>query len=372
MNILESQFILENLIVIFSLFLILVIPRYAKVFWSLQSVKQNVVNNKSRLHSIDTLKGLAIIGVIIIHACYLLLNKYSGYEAIILTFINNIFRFAIPIFLFSSGLLLKPFVWQFKYIFHFYMSKVLRITVPYILVNIALWQIGYNDSASLLQLIVTGKMAIPFYFIPVLFQLYLLYPILDYCRRISPQYLLLASLIVSIISFLTPSTWQIGEFPLFTQYLVFFVYGMVRQDVIKVIYPRAWFELLLIYFILNIILASVIPFILIEQNIWESIYFYNFQIILGFGFIFTSLYYLEAKKLGHQILNKIFSPLGKLSLWIFLLHFPIQQILFNSFEDNYAFLALELMQNIFLTCIITVPLAWILHYFYSIPRFPQL
>jgi peptidoglycan/LPS O-acetylase OafA/YrhL len=373
MNILNSQFMLENIIVIFSLFLILAIPRYSKAFWSIEVLKHNFVSDKkNRLNSIDSIKGMAIVAVIIIHSCYLLLSKYSeGYEANTFTFINNIFRFAIPVFLFSSGLLLRPFIWRAKNILSFYISKIIRIGIPYILVNIALWQVGYNNSENLWQLIITGDMVVPFYFIPVLFQLYFLYPILDYFRKISPKYLLLISLIISVISFFIPITWQIYGFPLFFQYLIFFVYGMLRQDVLQLKSAKVWNELFLIYIILQIIIANIAFFIVSEKNIWESFYLYNFQIILGFGFIFTSLYYLEAKKLGHKIIQKIFAPLGRLSLWIFLLHFPIQQILFTTNNRENLFI-IDLVQNILFTLIITIILAFIFDRIYSITKFIKL
>jgi peptidoglycan/LPS O-acetylase OafA/YrhL len=367
------EFLLENYFVIISLIILFIVPRYNTVFWRLSYSHQDISNHKIRSNNIDAIKGIAIISVIIIHACYLLLSKYNnGYESIILTFINNIFRFAIPVFLFSSGFLLKAFVWRSKNIFNFYTDKVLRIGIPYILVNIALWQIGYNNSSPLNHLLFTGEMAVPFYFVPVLFQLYLLYPLLDYFRRLNPKYLLLISLIISIISFLLPITWNINGFPLFTQYLVFFVYGMVRQDALKQKSVKTWIELLLIYFILQIGMASIIGSIISDNNIWEYIYFYNFQIILGFSFIFTSLFYLESKNIGYKVIQNIFAPLGRLSLWIFLLHFPIQQFIFSIFLNSNTIVLVELIQNIILTSIITIPLAYILNRIYSIPRLSKL
>ena len=102
-----SQFLIEFCFVIVSLFIIISIPRYSRVFWSLKAdIGQSKFSTHNRLKSIDTIKGLAIVGVIIIHSCYLLFSKYSGIaETIALSLINNTFRFAIPVFLFTSGLL---------------------------------------------------------------------------------------------------------------------------------------------------------------------------------------------------------------------------------------------------------------------------
>lgn len=363
-----SQFLLEYYFVIITLVMLFFIPHYSKSFWDI-SLKSYFNNNKNRIKSIDTIKGIAIIGVIIIHSCYFLLDKYTSYsEVITLTLINNIFRFSIPVFLFSSGFLLKEFVWKSKNIAYFYINKFLRIGIPYIIINLFLWKIGYNSSASFWYLLITGDMAIPFYFIPVLFQLYLLYPILDYFRKISPKYLLLISLIISIISFFTPSTWQINGFPLFTQYLIFFVYGMLKKDILQKKSSKIWAELLFIYIVLQIIM-SISAYFIMNQYMWKLIYFYNFQIILGFGFIFTILSYLESKKIGYKIIQKIFAPIGIYSLWIFLLHFPIQENLFILTKNFNLPLLIFLSQNIILTLILTIPIAFILNYIYSSLRF---
>jgi len=370
----QTQFILEYIIGGIGLLILLIIPRYSRVFWSLKAdIGQSKFSTHNRLKSIDTIKGLAIVGVIIIHSCYLLFSKYSSgiAETIALSLINNTFRFAIPVFLFSSGLLLKPFIWRAQNILQFYATKVFRILIPYIFVNLVLAGIDYNNSAPLWQLILTGDMAIPFYFVPVLFQLYLLYPILDYIRHISPRYLLLGALIISVISFVISDTWQFYGVPLCGQYLVFFVYGMVRQDILEAKSAKIWSELLIIYFVLEIILLAILFIFGFNQNTWELIYFYNFQPLLGFGFIFVSVYYLQSQKLGYKFMQKTFATLGKLSLWIFLLHFPIQQFLFNNIQNIDIGIIIVFIYNFGLTLIISLSLAFIINKIYNILQYTK-
>jgi surface polysaccharide O-acyltransferase-like enzyme len=363
----SSQFVFENLFVIFSIVILLFIPRYSKIFWDIDS-SYNSINTK-RLKSIDAIKGMAIISVILIHTCYLLLYKYNGtFEIVTLNFINNISRFAIPIFLFNSGLLLKPFIWRKEYILNFYISKFIRIGVPFILINIILWQIGYNKSDTLWKLIFTGDMAVPFYFIPILFQLYLLYPLLDLMRKINPKYLLLGSLIISIISFFIPATWYLYNFPLATQYLVFFVYGMLRKDILSEKISNIWRELILIYVILNAIFIISMLYNNLATNTLKLLYFYNFQLILGFGFIFIVFKYLQSHKFGSQTTNSIFAPIGKISLWIFLIHFPIQQLLFINIIGLDLPLSITLIHNFILTSLTSIVLAFILAKIYDIPK----
>lgn len=365
-----SQFVLEYLFVIIGLIILLAVPRYAKIFWvtNIDFLRKD----KNRLQSIDAMRGIAILGVIIIHTCYLLAYKYNGIaETITLNFINNIFRFAIPVFLFTSGLLLKKFIWQKSYIFNFYFSKFIRIGIPYIIINIILWQIGYNTSAPLWQMILTGSMAEPLYFIPILFQLYLLYPILDYIRSISPKYLLIISLIISIFSFFMSNTWYIGDFPLFTQYLIFFVYGMVRKDIFTNKISNIWLELILIYIVLQFIFIISMIYSNTDINILKLLSFYNFQPILGFGFIFSIFKYLKSNILGAKLIQKFFSSIGKLSLWIFLLHFPIQQFLFNNIQNIEIGIIIVFIYNFGLTLIISLSLAFIINKIYNILQYTK-
>jgi surface polysaccharide O-acyltransferase-like enzyme len=361
----NNQFIFENLFVIFSLIILLFIPRYANIFWNI-NFNYNLIHIK-RLKQIDAIKGISIIAVILIHSCYLIYYQYIETNSIIaINLINNISRFAIPVFLFTSGLLLKPFIWDKKYIFNFYFSKFIRIGIPYILVNLVLWQIGYNNSSSLWKLLITGDMAVPFYFIPVLFQLYILYPLLDYMAKLSPKYLLLGALMISIISFFIPDTWNLYDFPLFMQYLIFFVYGMLRKDILNNKISNIWGELIIIYLTLQAIFIIPLIYNNTEISIYRYLYFYNFQLILGFGFIFTMVKYLQSNKFGANFIQNIFAPIGKISLWIFLLHFPIQQFLADQLYTDNLNLILYLLQNFILTIIISIPISWILGNVYLI------
>lgn len=363
----SSQFIFENLFVIFSLIILLFIPRYSNIFWDINTNYNPT--NKKRLKSVDAIRGIAILAVIIIHTSYLLLYQYNEpFEIITLNFINNISRFAIPVFLFTSGLLLKPFIWERKYIFKFYWDKFIRIGVPYILLNIILWQIGYNNSSSLLNLILTGDMAVPFYFVLILFQLYLLYPLLDYIRKINPKYLLLGSIIISISSFFSPATWYLYDIPLFPQYLIFFVYGMLRQDILNKKISNIWGELIVIYLLLQTIFLAFIFFNNIDTSILRFLFFYNFQPMLGFGFIFILIKYIKSNKFGAYFMQNIFAPIGKISLWIFLIHFPIQQFLLNNIIEFDLSLLTTLIHNFISTLIISIILGFIMAKIYDITQ----
>lgn len=360
-----EQFILEYLLVAFSIFILLFIPRYRRLLLVVGGKSQNF-NLKTRLWQIDAIKGISILAVVIIHACYLLLPLYTQlYDIIILSLINNFSRFAIPVFLFSSGLLLKPFIWNKRAIAQFYISKFIRIGIPYILICILLWMLGYNNSAPLWELMIKGSMSVPFYFVIVLFQIYLIYPILDSIRKINPYLLLTLTFIISTASFFMPHTWAWYGIPLLWQYLIFFTYGMLRKDILDSKISPIWRELIWIYLILQFLVVLLVQFIYYELNIILPMSFYNFQILFGFAFIFSALRALHSSNRLNSVLKNFISPLGRISLWIFLLHFPIQETIFQLSSNNNSSLTMELLKNITLTLIVTIPISILLDLTYS-------
>jgi surface polysaccharide O-acyltransferase-like enzyme len=360
----QSQFLLEYLVMIIGILILLVIPRYSQLFWNIDT-KDTSIPPQKRLTSIDTLKGIAIISVIIIHACYLLGFEYNTlFDSILLSIVNNIFRFAIPVFLFTSGLLLKPFIWSGRGIIQFYGSKIIRIAIPYIIITTILWQIGYSGDITLPKLLISGEAAIPFYFIPVLFQLYLLYPLLDYIRKISPKYLLIGALSISLISFFIPDTWYLWDMPLCGQYLIFFVYGMVRKNIFIEAPSSIWQELIWIYFALQASIIVLLPYLNLNETIVKSLSFYNVQIFFGFAIIFIVWNYFQKSNPIATMIQNIVSPLGRISLWIFLFHFPIQQLIFVLYPFSDQLLIIQIILYTLIPIIITLPISFGSAYLY--------
>jgi surface polysaccharide O-acyltransferase-like enzyme len=359
----QIQFLLEYLVIITGTIILLFTPRYARLFWNIDT--QNSKITQKRIPAIDTLKGIAIIGVIIIHTCYFLMLQYNtNFDIIVLSVINNIFRFAIPVFLFISGLLLNPFIWNRGAILYFYGSKIIRIAIPYIMLSIILWKVGYSGDSNLPKLLISGEAAIPFYFIPVLFQLYLLYPLLDYIRNRSPKYLLIGALIISLISFLIPDTWYIWGIPLCGQYLIFFIYGMVRKNIFTEAPSSIWRELIWIYLGLQALIIILLPYLNLSETIVKSLSFYNVQIFFGFAVIFTLWNYVHKSSPMSKILQNIFTPLGRISLWIFLFHFPIQQIMFMLQPFPNQLLLVQIILYTLVPLTITLPISFGFAYLY--------
>ena len=97
----------EKLVYILLLsFIVFSIPLFRKIFFFEIAKKERVYSRKKRYDFFDFLKGTAILAVVLIHINGSFYKDIYSDNIFIITF-NNIFRFAIPFFLISSGVLLS-------------------------------------------------------------------------------------------------------------------------------------------------------------------------------------------------------------------------------------------------------------------------
>jgi peptidoglycan/LPS O-acetylase OafA/YrhL len=280
---------------------------------------------KNRLPFFDLIKGVAIWAVIFIHVGHFYLHfPFGSKDLLFIDLTNNLTRFAIPLFVICSGLLLNP-LQSSKQIKNFYWRKIWRIFVPYILCTIAYAIFGGYSWAQFLYYLISGKAEIPYYFMIVLLQLYLLYPLLNLFRE--EKYFLPITFLISLICYFIPETRFFYGVPLCCEFIFFFSYGMycrhkflnyrpVRQE------NYLWLFIALFYSAL----------ILIEPE-----YYYNTQLFYGLA-IFNLIFYFQKQIVANKLMAAILIKFGQNSLWIYLIHFPIVYwlyILFNYLKFNY-------------------------------------
>lgn len=134
---------------------------------------------------IQKLRGISIISVVVIHV---LAQYYSILDVtpkiLGLMFVDIVAHFAVPSFIFISGLVLSKY--QKYNIAMFYNKRVKSIFIPYIFASLwyfLFWYIvdGYNPPIGEFfnSLLKANSMYHLWYFIPLI-QLYLLYPIINF------------------------------------------------------------------------------------------------------------------------------------------------------------------------------------------------
>jgi len=280
---------------------------------------------KNRIAFFDFIKGLAILAVIFIHVGYFnVFFPIAQPQLFFLYLTNNIARFAIPIFLICSGILLNPLT-DSRQIKEFYTRKIWRIFLPYGLCTLAYALYFSSNVPEFFYNLISGRAVLPYYFIIVLIALYLLYPLLDKLR--SEKYFLPACFAISLVSYFIPQIRAVYGTPLFLEFLFFFAYGLVsRQRFLNYQKDKQeaclWLATILFY----------LAIILIRPG-----YYYNTQLFYGLA-IFNLLFYCQKMLTRNKFIFKLVSAFGKNSLWVYLLHFPLvylSYILISGLAVNY-------------------------------------
>lgn len=201
---------------------------------------------KPRLLAIDFLRILAMIAVMVVHVSSTYLDSGSRYTFLgmnLAFFLNQGARFCVPLFFLLSGFSLGT--GEGGYL-AFLKKRVVRVAAPYVVWTLLyLWSnVGFDwrawlaqlgDLPRLLRTFLTGEAAPHLYFIPILFQFYLLYPLL--CRWVRRRpfrsalwsfvitFFLLGAYMLSALGALPPVGWPY-VWMLFPFWLFYFVAGM--------------------------------------------------------------------------------------------------------------------------------------------------
>ncbi len=142
---------------------------------------------RERLEELDILRAFALLGVIFIHilgASFQFVGRWSlTWE--IYVFCDQFLRFAVPVFVFLSGftLGLKYFHKSFRLI-EFFKKRVWRILPWYFFWSAAIYVYTHfvvtehGQQFPLWKLIFLGKADYHLYFVSMIFQLYLLFPLI--------------------------------------------------------------------------------------------------------------------------------------------------------------------------------------------------
>lgn len=338
---------MEEAIIITLFFIVVGIPYFASTFFRIDTKEESSV--KKRIPFFDMLRGIAILAVILIHVRRFFELDNALYDLTFLYSANNFARFAIPFFLICSGILLNPSVQNW---WKFYKKKIIRIGIPYVFFS-ALLAYGLGQIDSFFYMLITGSASVPYYFMIILFQCYLLYPLLVQFKAYKTE-LLVISFFVSFASFLYPDSWYYNTFPLVTKYIFFFVYGFAkREDFLNFANQKK-----------DLIVWSLITFLYIALALFDPEKLYNVRLFYGIA-LFNLFFFIQPAIEKLYILSEPLEWLGKNSLWIYLIHFPFTQatyLLFSEHIQNYYILFFASFVG---SVLMVIPFAYILNWAYS-------
>lgn len=285
------------------------------------------------LHRTNVIKGLAILAVVLLHILAYPYGIYNSDQQIFFISLDQLGRFCMPAFIMLSGYGLA-----FKYekekinYFEFLKKRVWKLLPLYLLWSFAsiliiksipAWSFG-NQPISLITQLLLGQADYQLYFLPVIFQLYALFPLLWLFRK-KANLLLVSALLIQITLFIFYASKVTNsdrfEYVLSLSWIAYFVFGIylkikeIPKLLIKLALPLGiGFFALMAFSSLTQINAGVDPLPALK---------FTRLVVLPFGLIFN-LALIVSKISSTNLLKKTLSNFlawcGTNSYIIFLSH----------------------------------------------------
>lgn len=303
---------------------------------------------KNYLVSLDILRTLAIVAVIMIHTTTKSLDV-TGYhveKTRMSLFLNQAARFAVPLFFFISGFVLEL---NYKEEFHYstyFKKRASRIILPYIF-----WSIIYEfiihqqhqfsiTSLSFLNTLLLGTASYQLYFIPSLIIFYLCFPLLhNHLYFLKKKVILIPLIILEIVLLIID--YQINQISLPTpirivllNYLLF-LFGMIAshyQERILALTKRFLKQIVFCFvIILGLVYIQSDILFLNTRNITYIYSQYHPTIVLYTLLLFILIFYFFH---GYKKHIKGIALFSRLSFFVFFIHVAILEFLWDTFLQN--------------------------------------
>ena len=341
---------------------------------------------KQYVKSIDSLRILCILAVLLIHTSTRTLETakfdLTGFPLTI--FLNQIARFAVPLFFIISGFVLETNFDQSSGYISFLKKRFSKIFIPYVFWSGVYYLFVYSQNhENFFHVLLTGDASYQLYFIPALCIFYLIFPFLHKIYKIISNKLFLILLLASQI-WLLYQDYFIKEFkfddPIRIAILgyFFFIIGIVaarNKETINLFVHKWKILLLLVTFGLGIYVfwEGISRFLttgnyLAYYSQWRpSVLIYTIIVGLMYFHLF------EKTKLQFSLVEK----LSRLSFLVFLIHVIVLEAIWYCFGENLfiifskSVIGKVLFDPIFFGITVTVSffIAYILH---KIPKLYRL
>lgn len=328
----------------------------------------------SRLTQVDILRAIAITAVIIIHSISANILPFLAFkpQLYLLISFDQLLRFCVPFFFAISGYLLAGrYLHEAITYSSFLKKRALRLLPPYLLwsgiIYFYLTQIAheaYPEKYNIFQIIFFGRADYDLYFIPALFYLYLLFPLLMFFYKKWPQLTLSCSLLLtaSVIIFtnlvqngllIAPFKWSDQQqyvFPL--TWIFYFVLGIYLKDQQekKVQFLKTIVPIVLLTSIPLLIYSSIKNFAT-TGNLINATSFTQFPVLFyATGYIATTILWQEKFLLLPKIITGISAKIGQKSFSIYLFHTIVIRIVYDFYPaTNLPALFIFIITTLFIT-----------------------
>lgn len=305
-----------------------------------------------RYENFDVLRGLAIIGVVLIHITAPLATDGD----LVAVVVNQMSRFAVPVFFILSGwgLTISNSLERSDSYWNFLKVRFLSILPQYLLWNIVylfysgVWEVYQGFSlevlGDLLNEIFLGTIYNHLYFVPIILIFYILYPLL---LRISNQYGVLVSLVVTLISQLS-DIWIEHEYFYMNKnvfnWLFYFMFGIwLAKNFEKKVYRMQKYKIpIFMGLIVSMVMVILTPFTIGEvfdynlalASTRPTVIFYSIMLLL----------LVMVVKMDRSSWRGILLKLSQYSFYIYLNHY----LFVGLWRDFYGAIGLALPSGVFI------------------------
>lgn len=300
--------------------------------------------NKPRIDELNIARAFAILSVLVIHttAPGTLFGSEQSSTRILLTWINNFQVFAVPVFLFISGLVLfysYEHKWKKGQSITFYKKRMKGVILPYLIWSFIYYvfnklntqEIPFDDASAILNHLIYGNASYHLYYLVIIFQFYIIFPIAMFILSKfinSKKWLFLFPILFHMFfMYYQFDIYYIKEtYILCFNYFIFFftggIAGIYYHNIKHYIYK---------YCPLLTVLAVIIGILKIKMSVHISnlyiadILYRTYCLLAAVSLIGISIFI--KKKIGSMY--NILSSIGIASFGIYLCH-PMFQTLYNS------------------------------------------
>lgn len=291
-------------------------------------------------YAIDAIRVISILAVILIHTTTRQL-EISNYDLIHQTlpfFLNQVSRFAVPLFFLISGFALNLNFQEEKYIFYL-KKRVSKIFIPYLFwTSIYYFLIYTKHSDSFLTALLTGSASWQLYFIPALFIFYLIFPFLNkHYKILTNKFIFIILFIAEILILNFDYRFHASPFPYPIAVFVFNffpfylgIWAVKNRDSILNLIKKVWLILVMCTLFTGFFIAN--EGITNYYKTWNYIYFYSQwrpSILIYTILVFLTLYFIF-QKMKINIVKK----LANLSFFVFFVHIIILEIVSKYLAQN--------------------------------------
>ncbi len=272
--------------------------------------------NNTKMRELENLRAISFIGVVLQHVLgiYVVQQGVSNSENIIIGLLFGLAKFAVPCFVFLSGILItKKYINKFNYL-KFLKKNILKIVIPYAVfcgVYVIYYE-KYDNLAEVFKNAIFGQVTYHTWYLAMIIGLYIIMP-----------FLLFALHKVNKSGMSKIDTWKLIIFIFVTYSMILYIYPYFKNFTLtSFLFENATLNPL--YYVPYFLIGGLFS-LNYKENMQAIVHHKRYFIVIAYCAYLLSIYLLFSRGYSDGVLNLNFMPTLSISSallsisWIFLL-----------------------------------------------------